>query len=102
MVFKITWAPRALDDLRCAVAYIARRNSDAAYRFGIKLIETAESLEHMPERGRMIPKFHDPDLRDVPCPPYRIAYRIVRELGQARVEIVRLWHGARDPESFEL
>ena len=32
--------------------------------------------------------------------PYRIAYRIHRD--PAVVEIVRLWHGARSEEEFEL
>jgi plasmid stabilization system protein ParE len=66
MVSKIIWAPRALEDLRDVTNYIRRHNPDAAYRFGLKLIEKAESLATFPERGRVIAKFQDPNIRLLP------------------------------------
>jgi plasmid stabilization system protein ParE len=100
MVCKITWSPRALEDLRDAVRYIRRDDPEAARRFGLKLIGKAESLASFPERGRVIRKFQNPMIREIFLGPYRIAYRIRRD--PASVEIVRLWHGARSEEEFEL
>jgi plasmid stabilization system protein ParE len=57
MVCKITWSPRALEDLRDAVRYIRRDDPAAVRRFGLKLIEKAETLATFPERGRVIRKF---------------------------------------------
>jgi len=100
MVCKITWSPRALEDLRDAVRYIRRDDPEAARRFGLKLIEKAETLANFPERGRVIRKFQNPMIREIFLGPYRIAYRIHRD--PVSVEIVRLWHGARSEEAFEL
>jgi toxin ParE1/3/4 len=100
MVYKIIWAPRALQDLRDITSYIRRHNPGAAYSFGHKLIEKAESLATLPERGRVIPKFQNPNIREIFLGPYHIAYRL-RPDSQV-VEIARVWHGARREESFEL
>ena len=101
MVHQIIWVPRALEDLREVVRYIRRDNPEAALRWGAKLIQKAESLATFPERGRCIRKFVDPNIREVFVGSYRIAYRI-RQQPTATVEIVRIWHGARSEESFEL
>lgn len=100
MVFKIIWALRALEDLREIVDYIQRRNPVAAFKVGQKLIKKAESLARFPERGRMIQKLQNPNIREIFLPPYRIAYRIKPE--QVTVEIARIWHGARDEENIEI
>jgi addiction module RelE/StbE family toxin len=100
MVFQIVWSPRALADLREIVAYIHERNHLAAGPFGQKLIDKVETLQRFPERGRMIRKFQDPDIREVFLGSYRIAYRIMHQPSQ--VEVARIWHGAQSEENFEL
>jgi len=103
MVYKVIWAPRALADLREIVSRIARDKPNAARSFGLKLIQTAESAATFPDRGRMIPKFANPDIRDLLCGPYRIAYRIRREPAHAPfVEIARIWHTARNDQELRL
>jgi len=100
MVCRIIWAPRALQDLRDIVSYIRRDKPLVARQFGEKLIAKAESLCAMPERGRVIPKFSEPALREILAAPYRIAYRI--QPTPPTIEIARIWHGARAPEDFTL
>lgn len=100
MDFQIVWSPRALADLREIVAYIRECNSDAAGPFGRRLIDKVESLHRFPERGRMIQKFQDPDIREVFLGSYRIAYRIRHR--PPVVEVARIWHGAQSEENFEL
>ena len=103
MVFKVIWAPRALADLREITSHIARDKPNAARSFGLKLIQAAESAGTFPDRGRIIPKFASPDIRDILCGPYRIAYRIRREPAHAPfIEIARIWHTARDNQHLSL
>jgi addiction module RelE/StbE family toxin len=101
MAHQIIWAPRAVADLREIVRYISRDNPDAARHFGGRLVAKAESLATFPERGRVIHKFADPNIREIFLRSYRIAYRI-RSQPTPTVEIARIWHGAQSEEGFEL
>jgi plasmid stabilization system protein ParE len=93
MGWQVIIAPSARTDLADIVRYIAQHNSDAAARLGYELITRAESLTQFPEIGRMVPEFHQPDLREIICRSYRIIYRLKRQ--DQRIQIVRFWHGAR-------
>lgn len=86
-------APSARANLADIVRYVARHNSDAAARLGYESVTRAESLAQFPEMGRMVPEFHQPDLREIVCRSYRILYRLKRDNQQ--IQIVRIWHGAR-------
>lgn len=93
MGWRIVIAPSARADLESIVRYIARHNADAAARVGYELIVRAEALAGFPERGRIVPEFRRPELREVICRSYRVIYRLRQDRGQ--IEIVRFWHGAR-------
>ncbi len=93
MDFKIFLSDDALSDLERIVAYIAPHNPVAADRVGNQLLEAALSLNTFPERGRMVPEFHRPELREIIFRSYRIIYRMNE--ADKSVEIVRIWHGAR-------
>ena len=56
MDYKILISPRAREDLRVIVRFIARDNPTAAIRLGQLLIEKALSLENLPFRGRVVPE----------------------------------------------
>jgi plasmid stabilization system protein ParE len=93
MGWKVIIGPSAEADLQDIVTYIARHNSEAAARIGFALIARAESLATFPERGRVVPEFSRPDLRELSYSSYRVIYRIKQEKGC--VDIVRFWHAAR-------
>lgn len=93
MGWKIVIGPAAETDLQDIVAYIARHNTEAAARLGYALIARAESLASFPERGRVVPEFSRPDLRELSHRSYRIIYRIKTQ--QGCIDIVRFWHAAR-------
>jgi plasmid stabilization system protein ParE len=93
MDFKVFLSDDALSDLERSVAYIAPHNAVAAERMGNKLLDTALSLCTFPERGRMVPEFRRPELREIIFRSYRIIYRINH--ADQSLEIVRFWHGAR-------
>jgi len=93
MDFKVFLSNEALSDLERIVAYIALHNAVAAERTGNQLLDTALSLEVFPSRGRMVPEYRRPELREIIFRSYRIIYRV--NDADKSVEIVRFWHGAR-------
>ena len=93
MDFKVFLSTEALSDLERIVAYITLRNPPAAERMGNRLLDAALSLEKLPERGRIVPEFQRPALREVVFRSYRIIYRV--NSAEQSVEIVRFWHAAR-------
>ena len=93
MDFKVFLSPQALTDLERVVTYVALDDAAAATRVGNQLLNAALSLATFPERGRVVPEFRRPELREIVLRSYRIIYRVnERELG---LEIVRFWHAAR-------
>jgi len=75
------------------VGYIAPHNALAAEQMGDQLLDAALSLRTFPERGRIVPEFRQPELREIVFRSYRIIYR-TNNTDQS-LEIVRFWHGAR-------
>ena len=90
---RLTFAPKAIGDLRSIVSYIALYNPAKAREFGQLLIQKARLLEQQPEIGRIVPEFQDPNIREIMFRQYRIVYRFRPE--HQLVEIARFWHGAR-------
>ncbi len=93
MGFQVFLSKDALSDLERIVAYIAPRNPDAAQRLGDELLDVAFSLGNMPGRGRTVPEFRRPELREVIVRSYRVIYRIQED--DECLEVVRFWHAAR-------
>lgn len=93
MDFKVFVSSEALSDLERIVAYIALDDVGAGERMGNQLVDAALSLTTFPERGRAVPEFRRPQLREIVFRSYRIIYRVSSE--DNNVEIVRFWYGAR-------
>jgi addiction module RelE/StbE family toxin len=94
----VVYSEPALADLREITAYIARDNVEAAKRFANRLVDLAESLRRMPRKGRPVKGWTD--VRVMVLSPYLIFYRF--DVRENRVEVLRFWHGARDPRTFEI
>jgi len=93
MDFKVFLSDDALSDLERIVTFIAPHNAAAAAQMGNHLLDAALSLHSFPERGRMVPEFGRPEVREIIFRSYRIIYRINQT--DRSLEIVRFWHGAR-------
>lgn len=93
MDHKVLISPRAREDLKVIVRFIAKENPDAALRFGQLLIERALSLNSLPVRGRIVPEVGNPSIRELVFKSYRIIYQIYSE--QKLVAVLRFWHAAR-------
>lgn len=85
---QVRWAPAARRDLQRIRAYIAEFNPWAANRIAVRILAAADSLEHLPRRGR--PGLEAGTRELVGVPPYIIVYRVTDQ-----VEIARVWHAAQ-------
>jgi plasmid stabilization system protein ParE len=64
--FQVIFAPRAERDLQSITFFIARQSSaEIAERFGNRLIDRALTLATLPERGRIVPEFGNPQIREI-------------------------------------
>ncbi|MFZ4396137.1 MAG: type II toxin-antitoxin system RelE/ParE family toxin [Kiritimatiellia bacterium] len=93
MACRLMWSPAARLDLRELFVYIAEDDPAVAAKFIRSLFHAVERLPSFPESGRIVPEFHDPEIREVIRRPCRIVYRI--KDGSGLIEIVRVWHAAR-------
>lgn len=78
--------------LDAAVAYVARDSQPAAERLLTQALDTAASLDTLSERGRVVPEFNRPTVRELFVQRYRLLY----EVAPAEVQILAFVHGARD------
>lgn len=91
MALLIDWSPQALEDLELIAEYIARDSDFYARAVVQALLEGARSLGTLPNRGRIVPEFGDPCIRERLLYTYRLIYRIKTE----RIVIVAVIHGQR-------
>ena len=99
MDYKVVLAPRAIEDLRDIVLYVAPDRPDAAKRLGLALIEKTKVLGSFPFSGRVVPEFDNRLIRELILKPYRIVYRVSES--SKIVGVARYWHGARGELGFE-
>jgi len=88
---RVIWAPKALDDLKDLLAYIANDAPVAARRFGEKVIARVEGLARHPLIGSYVLEDDTRTYREVRQGNYRILYRVDGET----VYIVAIHHAAR-------
>lgn len=88
---EIVWAPKARDDLRRAVAFIAEDAPAAARRFAEHVFRRLEVLSTHPLLGSFIAEDDRQIYREVLYGNYRVIYRYSDDV----VHIVAVHHGAR-------
>ena len=98
MVYKVIWTDPAIANLKELCEYIAKDNPGAARKLALELVEYTEGLKTLPSRGKIYPKFGDGQIHEIPYRSYRIFYKIYAEL--KRVDVLQVWHGARDEPVF--
>jgi len=95
MARAVVWTLAALDDLDRIAEYIARDSPAYAAVFVGEARAASRSLRVFAERGRVVPEFDDPEIRELFVGSYRLIYRV-----GARIEVLTLVHGARDLAAF--
>ena len=94
MARRVIWSELARSDLGATADYIATDSPRYAAAFVREVRDAARSLRRFAERGRIVPEFDDPRLRELLVRSYRLIYRVAPEA----VYIVAFVHGARDLE----
>ena len=95
---KIIWSDAAIADLQDLCAYIARHDPQAAQRMGRGLLDHVQVLAAFPLIGPTYPRGARGSLREIVFRSYRIFYDVSETSG--RVEILHVWHGAREEPTF--
>jgi toxin ParE1/3/4 len=93
MGYPVVFSPSARRDLRDIVRYISLDAPVRAEDFGRLLLDSVRNLGDFPEKGRVVPEFADPALRELIVRNYRVVYRV--NLVRQQIEIVRFWHATR-------
>ena len=89
---RVVWADQALDNVEEITAYVRDFSPNAAARLELGIVEAAESLSTMPERGRPARRGR----RELTViPPYIIQYVVVDD----EVRVLSVRHAARRPET---
>ena len=92
--YRIAWRPKASEDLRGIVRYIAQDNPTRARTFGKALRERVQLLAHQPLLGHEGRPGLPAGVREMVLHPNYIAF--YRVLDEARtVEILRIKHAAQ-------
>lgn len=88
---KIEWTETARDDLKSIFEFIAKDSHFYATRFIDKIVKRVDVLEKYPNIGRIVPEFSRDELRELIEGNYRIIYQI----HENKIEIIRIHHSAR-------
>lgn len=90
----ISFAESVLRDLDAVQDWYAEQGEpDIGARLVEKVFQRVQALADHPDRGRVVPEFDQPFLRELIYPPFRIVYRC----DPKRVRIVRVWRSERLP-----
>ena len=88
----ITLAESAIQDLTDIREYYQEQEvPEVGDRFVKEIISSVEELAIHPDRGRIVPEFNRPQLRELIHPPFRIVYRRYKE----KNSVVRVWRSER-------
>ncbi len=87
----VVWAPSAYVDLDDALA----RRTDAAALLE-EVLDAADSLSTLSERGRLVPELDDAVTREIFVRDFRLMY----EVSSVHVHVVSFVYGARDFETW--
>jgi toxin ParE1/3/4 len=93
---RVVWSPLAIERAAEAAAYIAKDSPAAARRWVDDLFAAVATLASLPERGRRVPEFPRPDVREILFGSYRVVYRI--EARRVAVLTVRHLRRRFDPD----
>jgi plasmid stabilization system protein ParE len=88
----VTFAESAILDLESMREYYREQQvPEVGERFLQQIIALVEDLPAHPDRGRIVPEFNQPFLRELIHPPFRIVYRRT----DRQIAVVRVWRSER-------
>jgi addiction module RelE/StbE family toxin len=97
MEYSIEISDRARRDLREIRSYLDHSGSGSAAEICEYLLQQALSLRIFPDRNSTT---HNRSVRRLVAGAYLVVYRVNKS--SRSVEILRFWHGARDPRTLRM
>lgn len=97
MAVRVSWSAEALDDVDAIAEYIAKDSLFYAKAVVEKIRAVSRSLADFPERGRIVPEWSMPDVRE----RFVYSYRVIYRLSNNAVEILAVIHGRRQLDDME-
>lgn len=94
---EVIWTTSARNELDDIITYIAKDAPLSALAFLEEVLNTADSLTTLSERGRIVPEYQNPLVRELFVTHYRLLY----EIHDRAVYVLGLIHGARDFKPHE-
>jgi toxin ParE1/3/4 len=94
---ELLWSGLAIKDLLDMVDYISQDNPRAAYSLANRIKSKILRLQRFPLSGRVVPEFSEKGYREVVVYPYRIVYDVCDD----NVIVLRVWHGKRDLKNID-
>ena len=88
----VAWSESAQSALDEVVTYINQTSPANARRVLIAALDSAASLETLAERGRVVPEFAEPHIRELLVFKYRLLYRV----SDVDVTVLAFLRGVRD------
>ncbi len=92
MARRVVWTQSAWADLEAIADHIARDSPRYAGAFVREIRDAGRSLARLGERGRLVPEFNVPSIRELFVRNYRLVYRLTEK----NAEVIGFVHGARD------
>ena len=92
---RVVWTAEAADDLADTLAYIAARSPQGAANVAARIEAAVDSIGQFPHAGRLDPKTGCRE-RVIGRYPLLLVYTV--DDAQNLVEIIALFHTARDPQ----
>jgi toxin ParE1/3/4 len=96
MAHRLTYRPRAEEDLEAIYRFIAQDSPARAFSFIERIQKRCDLLRDSPEQGRVRPDLR-PGLRIV---PYGRSVVIAYEITENTVDVVRIFYGGQDYETI--
>jgi toxin ParE1/3/4 len=92
MAQPVTWSASAVEDLETVISFIAKDSRHYAAAFSREALEAAVTLSKFHNRGRIVPEFALPGIRELFVRNYRLIYNVTG----TEIQILGFIHGSRD------
>jgi len=87
----VYWTRNAKGELRAIHDYIAQNSPRYAQGTVDRITRRTNQLASHPQLGAVVPEYSEASIRELLVYPYRILYRV----GESRIEVLSVVHGAR-------
>ncbi len=88
---RVVWTEGAIRDLEASISFIAEDSPQNASRLLQRILDAAESLADVAERGRVVSEYSTLHTRELLQHPFRLLY----QFDESEVRVIALLHQRR-------